>query len=107
MRSLISWTVRNMPAMNTLVVAILIVGAMSFAGMRREVFPEFELEIILVNVPYPGATPEEVEAWQNGGDYFMTGKFDPMKLFVVVPAVVQIVVFFMMLSVMAFNELIF
>jgi len=49
-----------MPAMNTLVVAILIVGAMSFAGMRREVFPEFELEIILVNVPYPGATPEEV-----------------------------------------------
>jgi multidrug efflux pump subunit AcrB len=50
-----------MPAMNTLVVAILIVGAMSFAGMRREVFPEFELEIILVNVPYPGATPEEVE----------------------------------------------
>ncbi|MGI9447825.1 MAG: efflux RND transporter permease subunit [Pirellulales bacterium] len=50
-----------MPAMNTLVVAILIVGAMSFAGMRREVFPEFELEIILVSVPYPGATPEEVE----------------------------------------------
>ena len=47
--------------MNTLVVAILIVGAMSFAGMRREVFPEFELEIILVSVPYPGATPEEVE----------------------------------------------
>jgi HAE1 family hydrophobic/amphiphilic exporter-1 len=61
MRSLISWTVNNMPAMNTLVVAILIVGAMSFAGMRREVFPEFDLEIILVNVPYPGATPEEVE----------------------------------------------
>ena len=24
-------------------------------------FSEFELEIILVNVPYPGATPEEVE----------------------------------------------
>lgn len=61
MRSIISWTVRNMPAMNTLVAAILIVGAMSFATMRREVFPEFELEIILVSVPYPGATPEEVE----------------------------------------------
>jgi hypothetical protein len=26
MRSIISWTVRNMPAMNTLVAAILIVG---------------------------------------------------------------------------------
>ena len=61
MRSIIAWTVKNMPAMNTLVAAILIVGAMSFASMRREVFPEFELEIILVSVPYPGATPEEVE----------------------------------------------
>jgi multidrug efflux pump subunit AcrB len=50
-----------MPAMNTLVIAILLVGGMAFASMRREVFPEFDLEIVLVTVPYPGATPEEVE----------------------------------------------
>ena len=56
---------------------------------------------------YTEATPEDVKAWQNGGDYFMTGKFDAMKLFVVVPAVIQIVVFFMMLAVMAINEMIF
>ena len=56
---------------------------------------------------YTEATPEEVKAWQNGGDYFMTGKFDAMKLFVVVPAVIQIVVFFMMLAVMGINEMIF
>jgi hydrophobic/amphiphilic exporter-1 (mainly G- bacteria), HAE1 family len=61
MRSIVSWTVRNMPAMNTLVIAILLVGSMAFVSMRREVFPEFELEIVLVTVPYPGATPEEVE----------------------------------------------
>jgi HAE1 family hydrophobic/amphiphilic exporter-1 len=61
MRSIVSWCVRNMPAMNTLVIAILLVGAMAFASMRREVFPEFDLEIVLVTVPYPGATPEEVE----------------------------------------------
>ncbi len=61
MRSIISWTVRNMPAMNTLVIAILLVGGLAFASMRREVFPEFDLEIVLVSVPYPGATPEEVE----------------------------------------------
>jgi hydrophobic/amphiphilic exporter-1 (mainly G- bacteria), HAE1 family len=60
-RALVTWTVRNMPAMNTLVIAILLVGAMAFASMRREVFPEFDLEIVLVTVPYPGATPEEVE----------------------------------------------
>lgn len=61
MRTIVNWTVRNMPAMNTLVIAVLLVGAMSFFSMRREVFPEFELEIVLVTVPYPGATPEEVE----------------------------------------------
>ena len=61
MRTIVAWTVRNMPAMNTLVIAILLVGAMAFASMRREVFPEFDLEIVLVSVPYPGATPEEVE----------------------------------------------
>jgi len=60
-RTIVGWTVRNMPAMNTLVIAILLVGAMAFASMRREVFPEFDLEIVLVTVPYPGAGPEEVE----------------------------------------------
>jgi len=38
------------------------------------------------------ATPNEVKEWQNGGDFFMTGKFDAMKLFVVVPAIIQFVV---------------
>jgi multidrug efflux pump subunit AcrB len=60
-RGIVSWTVRNSPAMNTLVIAVLLVGALAFASMRREVFPEFDLEIVLVTVPYPGATPEEVE----------------------------------------------
>jgi multidrug efflux pump subunit AcrB len=50
-----------MPAMNTLTVAVLLVGAMAFTTMRREVFPEFDLEIVLVTVPYPGASPDEVE----------------------------------------------
>jgi len=38
------------------------------------------------------ATPEEVKEWQNGGDFFMTGNFDAMKIFVVVPAIIQFVV---------------
>jgi len=60
-RTIVAWTVRNMPAMNTLTLAVLLVGLMAFLSMRREVFPEFDLEIVLVTVPYPGATPEEVE----------------------------------------------
>ncbi|NOX55078.1 MAG: efflux RND transporter permease subunit, partial [Planctomycetes bacterium] len=61
MTALIRWAVRNTPAMNTLMIGILVVGAVCLRYMRREVFPEFELEVITIVVPYPGATPEEVE----------------------------------------------
>jgi len=47
--------------MNTLMLSVLVIGAASMMLMRREMFPEFELEIILVTVPYPGASPAEVE----------------------------------------------
>ena len=56
---------------------------------------------------YTEATPEQVHNWQNGEDYFMTGDFDVMKMFVVIPAVVQVVVFGMMLAVMLFNSYLF
>tara|TARA_B100001063_G_scaffold7201_1_gene5471 strand:+ start:14132 stop:14347 length:216 start_codon:yes stop_codon:yes gene_type:complete len=38
------------------------------------------------------ATPEEVHEWQNGGDFFMTGKFDALKIFVVAPSIIQFTV---------------
>ncbi|MHB8864904.1 MAG: efflux RND transporter permease subunit [Pirellulaceae bacterium] len=61
MKSLIRWATRNTPAMNTLMIATLVVGIVSMATMRREMFPEFTLDILLISVPYPGASPEEVE----------------------------------------------
>lgn len=61
MKSVIQWAVRNSPAMNTLMVTILTVGVVCMFSMQREVFPAFKLEMVLVTVPYPGATPEEVE----------------------------------------------
>ena len=61
MKSLVSWTIHHTPAMNVFMVAILVVGMLSGFMLRREEFPRFELEIILVTVPYPGASPEEVE----------------------------------------------
>ena len=39
----------------------LFIGAISLVVMRREVFPNFQLDILLVTVPYPGASPEETE----------------------------------------------
>lgn len=60
--NMVRWAIRNTPAMNTIVVAVLVVGTFSAFMLRREVFPQFELEIILVSVPYPGASPDEVES---------------------------------------------
>ncbi|MFM8476829.1 MAG: efflux RND transporter permease subunit, partial [Planctomycetaceae bacterium] len=60
--SAVRWAIRNTPAVNTLVLAVLVVGTLSAFMLRREVFPQFELEIVLVQVPYPGASPDEVES---------------------------------------------
>ena len=61
MKSVIKWAIANSPAMNTFLIAALLVGSISMVIMRREVFPAFALEILLVTVPFPGATPIEVE----------------------------------------------
>ena len=52
------------------------------------------------------ATPEEQAEWFEE-DFFMKGDFDVMKMFVVIPAIIQIVVFGMMLAVMLFNQYLF
>jgi multidrug efflux pump subunit AcrB len=62
MKSVVQWAIKNSPAMNTFLIAAMIVGTISMVVMRREVFPNFALEIILVAVPLPGATPDEIEA---------------------------------------------
>ncbi|MDB4652597.1 efflux RND transporter permease subunit, partial [bacterium] len=61
MKSVIRWAIKNSPAMNTLLIVSMLIGAASMVVMRREVFPNFALEIVLVSVPFPGATPEETE----------------------------------------------
>ena len=52
------------------------------------------------------ATPEEVDEWMET-DFFMSGNFNAMQLFVVVPAIIQIVVFFTMIGAFALNSVIF
>ena len=61
MKSLVQWAIRNTPAMNTLMIGVMVLGVVSLGLMHREVFPEFDLEIIYITVPYPGASPDEVE----------------------------------------------
>ncbi len=61
MKALIRWAISNSPAMNTLMLTILLIGGLSLLTLRREVLPDFDLEIIVITVPYPGASPGEVE----------------------------------------------
>ena len=61
MRSLIRWAIENTPAMNIIMVAVILVGLFCLSTLRRETFPDFDLDTIMVSVPYPGAAPEEVE----------------------------------------------
>lgn len=61
MKNVIAWAIGNAPGMNVLMLGLLLVGGLSLYGLRRETFPAFELEVVMVTVPYPGATPEDVE----------------------------------------------
>ncbi len=46
---------------NILMIMILVCGLVGLFSMVRESFPQFELDFISINVPYPGADPAEVE----------------------------------------------
>lgn len=52
------------------------------------------------------ATPEEQAEWFET-DFFMKGDFDVLQMFVVIPAVIQIIVFGLMLAVMYLNTFLF
>lgn len=59
----LAWIAKNTVAANVFMAILLIGGLVMLLGgrIRQEVFPEVDLDLITVNVPYPGASPEEVE----------------------------------------------
>ena len=57
----IAWMTRNAVASNLLMGVLLLAGFFSVLQTKQEVFPGFSIDIIAVTVPYPGASPEEVE----------------------------------------------
>jgi multidrug efflux pump subunit AcrB len=58
---MIAWFTRNGVAANLLMLLLVLGGAASYFTMKRELFPQFSLDTVVVRVPYPGAAPEEVE----------------------------------------------
>ena len=47
--------------MNLIMMFIIVAGLLTVTNMRREMFPQFALDMINISVPYPGASPAEVE----------------------------------------------
>ena len=60
-RGAIAWMARNSVAANLLMWVLIIGGILVGLQLQQEVFPEFELDLVQVLVPYPGASPAEVE----------------------------------------------
>ncbi len=61
MKSLGKWSIRNGVTVNLIMIFIIVAGLFTVAKMRRELFPQFALDMIHVGVVYPGSSPEEVE----------------------------------------------
>lgn len=57
----IAWMASNPIAANLLMLVLLGGGIWTSLNIQKEVFPEFELDMVTVGVDYPGAAPAEVE----------------------------------------------
>ena len=57
----IRWFVANPIAANLLMVFLLIGGALALPALDKQFFPEFELNMVSISMPYRGAGPGEVE----------------------------------------------
>jgi multidrug efflux pump subunit AcrB len=58
----IAWMANNAIAANLAMMVLFIGGIWSALNIQKEVFPQFELDIVNVDVSYPGAAPSEVES---------------------------------------------
>jgi len=61
MHTAISWFTKNPVAANLLMFVLVIGGILSLLTVHQEEFPNMDVRMITVSVPYLGAAPEEVE----------------------------------------------
>ncbi len=58
---ILSWFARNHVAANLLMFAVVATGLIVARGIRQEIYPSFTLDVVEIEMEYPGASPEEVE----------------------------------------------
>ena len=59
--SAIGWMAGHSVTANLLMFVFLVGGLIFSLRIKKEVFPDFELDMVNITVPYPGASPEEIE----------------------------------------------
>jgi len=57
----IAYMAQNPIAVNLIMILLLLGGAWTMFNIQKEVFPEFQLDVVEVSVVYPGASPMGVE----------------------------------------------
>ncbi|MFZ5949649.1 MAG: efflux RND transporter permease subunit, partial [Candidatus Rifleibacteriota bacterium] len=57
----VKWFINNPVSVNLLIAFLIIAGLLSVLEIRREIFPPFSLDRVLVTIAFPGASPQEVE----------------------------------------------
>jgi multidrug efflux pump subunit AcrB len=57
----IAWMVGHSVTANLIMLVFLVGGFFLGYRIKKEVFPDFELDQVQITVPYPGASPQEVE----------------------------------------------
>ena len=60
-KGIIAWFAYNPVAANLLMLIIMTVGLGSAFNIQRAMFPAFDIEVVFIDIAYPGAAPEEVE----------------------------------------------
>ena len=61
-KGIISWFARNQVAANLLMFVIILTGIFSASTIRTQLMPDVQLDVISIDVPFPGASPGEVES---------------------------------------------
>ena len=61
MKLAIAWFARNHVAANLLMVLLIVGGLVSIPAIQQKSFPDIDIDMIQIGVPYLGAAPEEVE----------------------------------------------
>ena len=57
----IGWMAGHSVTANLVMLVFLVGGLMMGLKIKKEIFPDFDLDIVNIQVSYPGASPEEVE----------------------------------------------